>query len=175
MNGRRIFADIKAKGFDCAVFFDEISQQYLSDFYTTDGVVIVSATETALITDGRYIEAAEAEKAKGSLSDDVNVYLFKKGLLADVNEYLSSLNAKRVCVDPALITVKQLEDLKAACPDGAGGFPVYTYYLGMTSTMTLDSFRTSSIWVAATTLSAVSLSMQSIVLKVVEPFSRMME
>ena len=122
MNGRRIFADIKAKGFDCAVFFDEISQQYLSDFYTTDGVVIVSATETALITDGRYIEAAEAEKAKGRLSDDVNVYLFKKGLLADVNEYLSSLNAKRVCVDPALITVKQLEDLKAACPDAEFGY-----------------------------------------------------
>ena len=42
MNGRKIYADIKEKGFDCALFLDEISQQYLADFYITDGVVIVS-------------------------------------------------------------------------------------------------------------------------------------
>jgi len=115
MNGRKIYADIKEKGFDCALFLDEISQQYLADFYITDGVVIVSATETALITDGRYIEAAEAAKSNGSLSDDVMPYLFKNGLWADIAEYLCNANAKRVCVDPALITVMQLDTLKKKC------------------------------------------------------------
>ena len=59
MNGRKIYADIKAADFDCALFLDENSQYYLCDFYTTDGAVIVSEKETALLTDSRYIEAAE--------------------------------------------------------------------------------------------------------------------
>ena len=47
MNGRKIFKDITDAGFDCALFLDENSQYYLSDFYTTDGAVIVVKDETA--------------------------------------------------------------------------------------------------------------------------------
>jgi len=115
MNGRNIFKDIQKEGFDCALFLDEISQHYLSDFYTTDGAVIVSKNETALITDSRYIEAAENDKKCGRLSEDVNVYLFKKGLYAQIAEYFASVNAKRVCIDPALISLKQLQELEKAC------------------------------------------------------------
>ena len=115
MNGRKIFADIKSQGFDCALFLDETSQYYLCDYYTTDGAVIVSESETALITDSRYIEAAENKKAAGELSDDVKPYLFKNGLYADVADYFRNCGAKRVCVDPALISVKQLDTLKEKC------------------------------------------------------------
>ena len=80
MNGRAIFSDIKEDGFDCALFFDEISQRYLSDFYTTDGIVIVSAKETALYTDARYFEAAENALKSNQLSKDVNVYLLTKSI-----------------------------------------------------------------------------------------------
>ncbi len=115
MNGRNIFQDINNQGYDCALFLDEISQNYLCDFYTTDGAVIISSKETALITDSRYNEAAERDKKAGKLSDDVNIYLFKKGLMTDIAEYFASTNAKKVCVDPALITIKQLQSLQENC------------------------------------------------------------
>ena len=115
MNGRRIFEDIKSEGFDCALFLDEISQFYLCDYYTTDGAVIVSANETALLTDSRYIEAAENKKAAGELTNDVNPYLFKKSLYEDIADYFIGCGAKRVCLDPALVSVKQLETLKEKC------------------------------------------------------------
>ncbi len=117
MNGRKIYRDVCDAGFDCALFLDETSQYYLSDFYTTDGVVIVSEKETALITDSRYIEAAENDKNAGKLSDDVNAYLFKKGLYADIAEYINAVGAKSVALDPDLITVKQLQTLKESCKD----------------------------------------------------------
>lgn len=115
MNGRKIYEEISSQGFDCALFLDETSQYYLSDFYTTDGAVIISKIETALLTDSRYIEAAENDKKAGKLSDDVNAYLFKKGLYADIADYFVSVNARKVAIDPALITVRQLETLKKAC------------------------------------------------------------
>ncbi len=122
MNGRNIFRDISQQGFDCALFLDEISQHYLSDFYTTDGAVIVSAKETALLTDSRYIEAAERDKSRSKLSEDVEVYLFKNGLFAHIAEYFASINAKKVCIDPNLITIKQLQILQQNCKDTEFGY-----------------------------------------------------
>ncbi len=122
MNGRNIFNDIQKQGFDCALFLDEISQHYLSDFYTTDGAVIVSSKETALFTDSRYIEAAENDKTNGKISDDVSIYLSKQGLLTEIAEYFVSVNARKVCLDPALITIKQLNDLKEKCKDIEFGY-----------------------------------------------------
>ncbi len=117
MNGRKIYRDVSNAGFDCALFLDETSQYYSSDFYTTDGAVIVSEKETALITDSRYIEAAENDKNSGKLSNDVNPYLFKNGLYADIAEYIDRISAKRVALDPELITIKQLQTLKEKCAD----------------------------------------------------------
>ena len=117
MNGRKIFDDIRSQGFDCALFTDEISQRYLSDFHTTDGIVIISEKETALFTDSRYIESAESAKKAGLLSDDVNVYLFKKSIYETAREYFSGINAKRVCIDPKSISVKQAELFKEKCED----------------------------------------------------------
>ncbi|MBO4453169.1 MAG: aminopeptidase P family protein [Clostridia bacterium] len=118
MNGRKIFNEIKAAGFDCALFLDEISQRYLTDVHTTDGAVIVSEKETALITDSRYIEAAQA----ADRSDDVRAYLFRKPLFEHVADYLRENGATNVCVDPALISVQQLEKLKLNCGGVNFGF-----------------------------------------------------
>ncbi len=115
MNGRKIYREIRDAGFDCALFLDETSQYYLSDFYSTDGAVIVSENETALIIDSRYFEAAENDKKAGRLSDDVNPILFRKNIFEVIAEYISSVGAKKVCLDAGLVTVKQLQTLQAKC------------------------------------------------------------
>ena len=118
MNGRKIFEETASLGFDCALFLDETSQRYLADMHITDGAVIVSAHETALITDSRYIEIAET----GDLSGDVKPYLFRIPLYEYIAEYLRGTGAKKVCLDPALISVKQLERLKTKCEGVEFGF-----------------------------------------------------
>ena len=55
------------------------------------------------------------DKNNGKLSEDVVPYLFKKGLYADIADYFASAGAKRVCLDPALISVKQLQTLQSRC------------------------------------------------------------
>ncbi len=116
MNGRKIFVEIQQGGFDCALFLDEVSCYYLSDFFSTDGAVIVGKDETLVLLDSRYIEAAENAKKAGELSDDVVPQLFSKRLFDVISEYFAANSAKRVCIDPALITVLQLEKLKESCP-----------------------------------------------------------
>ena len=117
MNGRKIFKEISTNGYDAALFLDETSCYYLSDFFTTDGCVVVSEKETALITDSRYIEAAEKNKAEGNLSDDVTPILFKSPLFQTINDYFKEHHIKKVCLDPKLVTLAQSEMLKDACPD----------------------------------------------------------
>lgn len=122
MNGRKVFEDIKAAGFDCALFLDETSQYYLSDFYTTDGAVIVSEKETALFADSRYFEAVENDKKANKLSDDVMPYLFRKSIFEVIAEYFASAGVRRVCLDPALITIKQLQTLQSRCENIEFGY-----------------------------------------------------
>lgn len=117
MNGRNVFSEISNNGFDCALFLDEVSSYYLSDFYSTDGAVILSKDKTLLLVDSRYIEAAENAKNAGELSEDVIPCLFSKRLFESIKEHLDSISAKKVCIDPALVTVLQLEKLKEVCPD----------------------------------------------------------
>ena len=118
MNGRKVYKEIAASGFDCALFLDDISQHYLADMHITDGAVIVCARETALITDSRYIEIA----LTGDLSGDVKPYLFEKPLFEYIADFLRELGAKKVAVDPALVSVKQLETLKEKCEGVEFGF-----------------------------------------------------
>lgn len=115
MNGRKVFSEIRDAGFDCALFLDETSQHYLSDFYSTDGAVVISETETALIVDSRYFEAAENDKKACKLSEDVKPYLFRKNIFDVIAEYIASAGAKRVCLDAGLVTVKQLQTLQSKC------------------------------------------------------------
>jgi Xaa-Pro aminopeptidase len=122
MNGRSVFTDINKGGFDCALFFDEVSQRYLCDFYTTDGIVIVSEKETALFTDARYFEAAENALKSKLLSSDVSVYLLKKSVFETIADHLAEIDAKRVCVDPKLTSLAQFEKLKEVCKETEFGF-----------------------------------------------------
>ncbi len=121
MNGRKIYSDI-SKEYDSALFLDEISQYYLSDFYSTDGFCVLTKNETALFVDARYFEAAEREKKENKLSDDVNVYLFKGNVYDAINQYLLSQNLKSCVLDMSAITVKQSKTLEEKCPEIKFGF-----------------------------------------------------
>lgn len=114
MNSKKLLKKITDLGCDCAVFFDETSQRYLSDFYSTDGVVVVSDAETALLTDSRYIEAAQNKKMRGEMEFYVAPYLMSDyGSLA---EYLKIRELQCAAYDPDRITVSQLGRLKKNSP-----------------------------------------------------------
>ncbi len=115
MNSKILLEKIKKLGCDCAVFFDETAQQYLSDFYTTDGVVVVCGDETALLTDSRYIEAARRLKTSGEMEYCVAPYLMSDyGSLAN---YFKRRCLTRAAYDPERITVKQLDRLQKNSPE----------------------------------------------------------
>ncbi len=115
MNSKVLLKKVADLGCDGAVFFDETSQHYLTDFYTTDGVVVVCDAETALLTDSRYIEAARRLKKGGFLDFEVAPYLMSDyGSLA---EYIKVRGLYRVAYDPDRITVTQLNRLTKNSPD----------------------------------------------------------
>lgn len=122
MNGRKVYSEILLAGFDAALFLDETSSFYLGDFYSTDGALIVSSDETALFIDSRYYEAATNAKKNGTMESDVFPYLFVKQLFGTLSEYFSEKQIKRVCLDPGLITVSQVDKLRQACPGTEFGF-----------------------------------------------------
>lgn len=115
-NGIKIFEKVKEAGYDAAVFFDEISQRYLTGFHTTDGIVLVSEHETALITDSRYFEAATIAKNKGELEDDCTPYLFTTRALDVLSEHIQKKNIASIAFDKTLMTVAQSEMLIQALP-----------------------------------------------------------
>lgn len=59
----RLKKEMKARGFDAVLVTSEINQRYLSGFSYTDGLIVVTADRAVLLTDFRYIEAANASPA----------------------------------------------------------------------------------------------------------------
>lgn len=59
-NVKRIQQELRLRGLDGVLVTDEKNQRYASGFPITDGAVVVGLEKSWLITDSRYIEAAEA-------------------------------------------------------------------------------------------------------------------
>ena len=59
-NVKRIQQELRRRGLDGMLVTDEKNQRYASGFPITDGAVVVGLEKSWLITDSRYIEAAEA-------------------------------------------------------------------------------------------------------------------
>ncbi|MEG1743213.1 MAG: aminopeptidase P family protein [Clostridia bacterium] len=106
-NGRKIYEKIKTIG-DSAIFIDEISSRYLTNFYSTDGVVIVTEKATFLAVDSRYIEAAEKNKKAEILFEDVEVVLLNKDIFLTIEKYASGEN---IVYDSSFVSVALLEEL----------------------------------------------------------------
>ena len=69
-NVKRIQQELRRRGLDGMLVTDEKNQRYASGFPITDGAVVVGLKKSWLITDSRYIEAAEAA-VDGSLTEVV--------------------------------------------------------------------------------------------------------
>ena len=69
-NVKRIQQELRRRGLDGMLVTDEKNQRYTSGFPITDGAVVVGLEKSWLITDSRYIEAAEAA-VDGSLTEVV--------------------------------------------------------------------------------------------------------
>ena len=62
-NVKRIQQELRRRGLDGMLVTDEKNQRCASGFPITDGAVVVGLEKSWLITDSRYIEAAEAAAA----------------------------------------------------------------------------------------------------------------
>ena len=111
-NGRKLYAKIAEKGYDGAVFTDEVSQHWLTGFPTTDGLVLVGKDETLLITDGRYIEAARKQ-----VNPDTRAELSEGGLMETLVRKCEQAGWKKVCLDGTRIRVASWNRIKAALED----------------------------------------------------------
>ena len=72
-------------GFDAAIVSDKLNQRYLSGFDFDDGLVLVTKGGSYLITDFRYVEAAQAQTTPEMevLTPDEGQLVCIAGLLAD--------------------------------------------------------------------------------------------
>jgi len=70
---REIQEKLKEKQLDAVIITDEKNQRYATGFPFTDGIVLVTTTQAFMLTDSRYVEAAEK-----TVPETVKVLLFGK-------------------------------------------------------------------------------------------------
>ena len=116
MNGRKLYNKVCSLGAEAAVLFDEISMQYLSGFFSTDGFVLVDRDETALVIDSRYYEAASRLKDAGELPEDVGIYLLERSLTGMLAELVGEKKITSLCFDSDRVTVSRSESLHEYFP-----------------------------------------------------------
>lgn len=95
------------EGCDGILLTSEVNEYYATAFAYTDGYAFVTAKETYLITDSRYIEAAEA-------SEGTVKVLLKGGALKTL---FSDLGVKKVGFEDICVTVAELQRFKEQFPD----------------------------------------------------------
>ena len=99
-------AKIIPSGCDGILLTSEVNQYYATAFAYTDGYAFVTSDTTYLITDSRYIEAAQA--SEGTVKIEL-----KAGVL---DELFTSLNVKTVGFEDLCVTVSQLSGFQKRFP-----------------------------------------------------------
>ena len=91
----RIREELNKRGLDALLITDEKNQRYAAGFPFTDGAVLVGKDKAFLITDSRYIEAAQqqAEGAEVRLFDKVHPLTMK------LREALGEIGAERIAAE----------------------------------------------------------------------------
>ena len=91
----KIREELNKRGLDALLITDEKNQRYAAGFPFTDGVVLVGREKAFLITDSRYIEAAQ-QQAEGA-----EVRLFDKAhpLTMKLKEVLGEIGAEKIAAE----------------------------------------------------------------------------
>lgn len=100
----RLRKEMKNNGFDAVVVSSEINQRYLGGFNYTDGLIVVTESRAALLTDFRYIEAANASPA----AKEFEILMPDKRMSAAAYEVMAG--AKRVAVEEATLSLSGYEN-----------------------------------------------------------------
>ena len=124
-NIERIRRELERRGLDAVLVTDEKNQRYAAGFPFTDGAVLVAAERAYLITDSRYIEAAEA-----AVDGCVTVWLFdrERPLRERVREALAESGAQRLAAEDQRLS--------------HAGFLMWEKTLGLTLLPAGDLFQT---------------------------------
>ena len=124
-NIERIRRELERRGLDAVLVTDEKNQRYAAGFPITDGAVLVAAERAYLITDSRYIEAAEA-----AVDDCVSVWLYdrERPLRERVREALAESGAQRLAAEDQRLS--------------HAGFLMWEKTLGLTLLPAGDLFQT---------------------------------
>ena len=85
------------------------TRMYFSGFHSTDGTLLITKSETLLIVDFRYIEAAE----KG-VFDCCEAVMPKDGVTGFIKSKLDEAGAKRLAVEEKVLPMADAERMKSA-------------------------------------------------------------
>ena len=102
----RLRKEMKKNGFDAVVVSSEINQRYLGGFNYTDGLIVVTESRAALLTDFRYIEAANASPA----AKEFEILMPDKRMSAAAYEVMAG--SKRVAVEEATLSLSGYENFR---------------------------------------------------------------
>ena len=113
MNQRleRLVSILTKEGLDAILVEYAPNRRYMTGFTGSAGTVIITPDRAFLATDFRYYEQAQVQ------APDYELYRITLSPLKAVAECLQSLGAKRVGYESHVVTVKGLEQYKAALPD----------------------------------------------------------
>ncbi len=105
---REVVRELKRRELDCLLVTLPADWYYLTGFSGESGVLVVTATGTTLVTDGRFTTQAKEE------SPGIRVQLQKGGLYEAVGEWMKQGGIRRAGYDPGLWTVAQRQALRKA-------------------------------------------------------------
>ena len=93
--------ELIARGLDAVLVTDEKNQRYATGFPITDGAVLVGREKAFLITDSRYIEAAEA-----AVDSEIEVRMFDRAanLSVKLREAVKEFGAEKIAAEDAKLS-----------------------------------------------------------------------
>ncbi len=92
---------------DAIIITDELNQYYISGFRYTDGYVVVTRESAHIVTDFRYIEAAE------TLAPEGFTVVAPKNMVEYIGEVFQKEGVKSVAFEEERVTYAMLENLKS--------------------------------------------------------------
>ena len=108
----RMIAKMQKDGAEAAIVTSEINQRYLTGFPFTDGYVVVTPKKSWLVTDFRYVEAAQAKVDPTEFE-----ILTPKDMLATISELLHDAGVRTVAVEEATLSLSDHERMVKALGD----------------------------------------------------------